>query len=177
MDEKQVTDSYLYLLSLTKELPPELANISLEVLDDPRFHEAPGGKEHHHNYKHGLLIHTKEVTSKARSMATDAEQPLITCAAIVHDYHKIFEYAFDSGGKIYNLPYRKLIGHVVGSWGFFQKMADLVGLDEETKLIIGHCLLSHHGRLEWRSPVEPQTKLAHMLHIADMMSMQGLAGE
>jgi len=30
----------------------------------------------------------------------------------------------------------------------------------------------HHGRLEWQSPVEPQTPEARILHSADMLSAE-----
>jgi 23S rRNA maturation-related 3'-5' exoribonuclease YhaM len=33
-----------------------------------------------------------------------------------------------------------------------------------------HCMLSHHGRREWGSPVEPVTPEAYILHVADMLS-------
>jgi len=39
---------------------------------------------------------------------------------------------------------------------------------------IEHLLLSHHGRKEWGSPVEPLTAEAFILHAADMMSSRGV---
>jgi 3'-5' exoribonuclease len=33
-----------------------------------------------------------------------------------------------------------------------------------------HCILSHHGRKDWGSPVEPATLEALVLHQADMLS-------
>lgn len=40
---------------------------------------------------------------------------------------------------------------------------------------ISHCILAHHGRLEWGSPVEPKTPEAWALHLSDMMSVKCLA--
>lgn len=40
---------------------------------------------------------------------------------------------------------------------------------------INHCILAHHGRLDWGSPVEPQTPEAWALHLADMMSVRAIA--
>ena len=31
-------------------------------------------------------------------------------------------------------------------------------------------ILSHHGKKEWGSPIEPQSQGAWILHLADMMS-------
>lgn len=144
-----------------------------EVLHDNRFAVCPGGSSHHHNYRGGLAQHVWEVTMLVREMSNRENIELLTVAAIFHDYYKIYEYDFAEDGTIVNLPYRKLIGHIVGGFQFFTEQAHIYGLDAVTTQRIQHCLLSHHGRLEWRSPVEPQTKEAHILHSADMISAQG----
>lgn len=41
---------------------------------------------------------------------------------------------------------------------------------------IAHCILAHHGRLEYGSPVEPQTPEAWAIHLADMTSVLVIAG-
>ena len=33
-----------------------------------------------------------------------------------------------------------------------------------------HAILSHHGRLEWKSPVTPQDRMGWILHLSDCMS-------
>ena len=35
---------------------------------------------------------------------------------------------------------------------------------------VSHVILAHHGRLEWGSPIEPQTPEALIVHQADMLS-------
>jgi 3'-5' exoribonuclease len=45
-------------------------------------------------------------------------------------------------------------------------------LSEELKTSVGHCILAHHGRQEWGSPIEPQTVEAMIIHYADMLSAQ-----
>ena len=37
---------------------------------------------------------------------------------------------------------------------------------------VEHCILAHHGKLEWGSPVLPQTIEANIVHIADLLSSQ-----
>jgi 3'-5' exoribonuclease len=44
------------------------------------------------------------------------------------------------------------------------------GIDDNLRDDIGHMILSHHGRLEWNSPVEPQTVEAQILHFADYLN-------
>lgn len=140
------------------------------VLHDPRFQISPGGSEHHHNYPHGLIIHVNEVMQNVLSMASNPSDDLIT-AVIWHDYMKIKDYALD-GEQVVKLPYRKLINHVAGSAMEFHHAAH--GMLSVPQLEnIEHLLLSHHGRREWGSPVEPLTAEAFILHAADMMSSRG----
>lgn len=137
------------------------------VLHDPRFQISPGGSEHHHNYPHGLVIHVNEVMQNVLSMSSNPSDDLIT-AVIWHDYMKIKDYALD-GDQVVKLPYLKLINHVAGPAMEFHHAA--LGLLPSAQLEnIEHLLLSHHGRKEWGSPVEPLTAEAFILHAADMMS-------
>jgi len=141
------------------------------VLHDPRFQIAPGGSEHHHNYPHGLIIHVNEVMQNVCSMTYGKTSDALITAVIWHDYMKIKDYSLD-GETVVKLPYRKLINHVAGSAMEFHHAAHSllhpVELEE-----IEHLLLSHHGRREWGSPVEPLTAEAFILHAADMMSAKG----
>jgi len=41
------------------------------------------------------------------------------------------------------------------------------GFDPELAQAIFHIVLSHHGTLEWGSPVEPKTYEAMLLHFVD----------
>jgi len=141
------------------------------VLSDIRFQNAPGGSEHHHNYKYGLVIHVNEVMNNVFSMTDNVPPDELITAVIWHDYMKIKDYEMD-GEKILKTPYRKLINHVAGSALDFHLQAHGEIPDEQLERI-EHLLLSHHGRREWGSPVEPQTAEAYILHTADMMSAHG----
>lgn len=151
------------------------------VLYDERFVKGYGsgtGTDHsHHSYKGGLVVHTAEVMQTALAMASTpafvADPQILTIAALWHDYAKIHDY--DGEGKGTN--YRKLIRHVSGSYQYYMRTVDKVlGFPPDSLppavVEIGHCILAHHGRKEWGSPIEPQTKEASILHYADMMSMQ-----
>jgi 3'-5' exoribonuclease len=105
----------------------------------------------------------------ARPNVTLANRALV--AALFHDYGKIHEYAFTADG-VDKLPFQRRTGHVVWSWAAFLEMAK--NLTPEETEDIGHALLAHHGRREWGSPVEPQTRLAYIIHTADMMSARGI---
>lgn len=151
---------------------PTLRTLNSIVLNDPAFACAPGGSEHHHNFKHGLVIHVSEVMSNVHSLTYGETSDELTTAVIWHDYMKIRDYSMD-GDKIIKEPYMKLIHHVAGSAMEFHARAKYC-LPQDILENIEHLLLSHHGRREWGSPVEPRTAEALILHAADMMSAQGV---
>lgn len=66
--------------------------------------------------------------------------------------------------------YLQTIGHICGSAAQFQVAAVNFGVNRKTIDAVTHCILAHHGRKEWGSPVEPQTLEALVLHQADMLS-------
>jgi len=150
---------------------PILRRLNNIVLSDIHFQNAPGGSEHHHNYRCGLIIHVNEVMNNVFQMTNNKPSDELITAVIWHDYMKIKDYEMD-GEKILKTPYRKLVNHVAGSALDFHLQAHGEIPDEQLERI-EHLLLSHHGRREWGSPVEPQTAEAYILHTADMMSAHG----
>ena len=165
----------LYRLEVANEQAGSLPLIRLNkiVLNDTAFFHAPGGIEHHHNYRHGLVIHVDEVMQNVFAMTGDAPSGELITAVIWHDYMKIKDYGWDAEGNITKAPYRKLINHVAGSaMVFYQAACSILPVEKLER--IEHLLLSHHGRKEWGSPVEPATAEALILHAADMMSAKGV---
>lgn len=150
-----------------------LRRLNSIVLDDPRFSVAPGGVTKHHDFKHGLVIHVSEVMSNVNKMTHYNPSDELTTAVIWHDYMKVREYDLDSEGKVVKLPYRNFVRHVAGSaMQFHFEAASCLptGILDRVE----HLLLSHHGRKEWGSPIEPATAEAFILHAADMMSATGV---
>ena len=165
------------LLELVYTLPVNLKTACYVVLSDERFAEAPASAGHHpgpHQQRGGLALHTLEVAEHAIALAGAdtqlAERALV--AAVFHDYGKIHEYAF-MNGTVVKLPFQRQIGHVVFGFATFLETAKGL-LTDEDQAEIGHALLAHHGRREWGSPVEPQTRLAYIMHTADMLSSKGV---
>lgn len=148
-----------------------LGALNHKVLGDPLFQVSPGGSEHHHNYPHGLVIHVNEVMQNVLRMTEGKPSDALITAVIWHDFMKTKDYGLD-GEKVTKLPYRKLINHVAGSAMEFHQAAYGILAPKEREEI-EHLLLSHHGRKEWGSPVEPATAEAFILHAADMMSANG----
>ncbi len=64
-----------------------------------------------------------------------------------------------------------LLGHIVLIDEEVSKAAIELGFDDDNEdlLMLRHCLLSHHGELEYGSPVRPQIMEAEMIHQIDVM--------
>jgi len=151
--------------------------IAFNVIDNGFFAKgygaAVGGTHAHHAYSGGLAVHTWEVTNIALALidnhsVKEINADVLLTAAICHDFCKIYDY--DEAGNKTN--YRNLVRHLSGSHAWFVNQAKDLNLPDGLRTQIEHCILAHHGRQEWGSPVEPQTVEASILHYADMLSMQ-----
>lgn len=159
---------------------PALRRTCSIVLDDPAFRRAPASISYHHTYTGGLLSHTAEVCDLAAKflMAHPAPTPhqrfTIIAAAVWHDYLKIDDYIEgDDGSWSVNQPLRDTCGanrHIIFGAEMFCSKATPLGVDQPLIDSVVHCILSHHGRADWGSPVEPETLEALLLHSADMSS-------
>lgn len=134
----------------------------------------PAARQVHHNFYNGLLQHTLEVLKYATTVAgtkklSQRQKDRLIVMGLLHDWAKIIEYTplpaigFTDAGT--------MLGHIfLGAHTALNRMKEIEGFDEEDKLIILNGLLSHHGKLEFGSPVLPKTVEAQILHHADKMS-------
>ncbi len=122
----------------------------------------------------GLLLHTFEVASIARATArtTRANQDLVLAGALLHDIGKLEAYEVSATGFSITTP-GLLLGHVVlGALMLERALAKLdapICSDAQT-LELQHMILSHHGSLEFGSPVQPMTVEAEIVHWSDEAS-------
>lgn len=132
------------------------------------FLRTPAAHSHHHNYIGGLIHHTYEVMKFADSISSSIQcnRDVIITASLFHDLMKVKEYTLLGD----YLPFGNKIGHVTGSAYYFMSIADSANVSSEIKDEVVHCILAHHGRKEWGSPVEPNSVEAVIVHQADMLS-------
>jgi 3'-5' exoribonuclease len=71
-----------------------LRDTCYDVIDDPRFSEAPASLSHHHAYTGGPAVHTLEVLRYLNAMTVVLKPNLdvLITAAVWHDYMKVREY-------------------------------------------------------------------------------------
>jgi len=152
---------------------PHLSRLLTVVFTDQdlagRFREAPGAVRHHHAYLGGLLQHTVGVTERALGMAgSGLDTDLLVTGALLHDLGKMDEYSWD-GVSLEMTDRGRFMGHIVlGMIAVNRLAASIPGLDGVLLDRLLHILASHHGKQEWGSPVEPCTREALVVHLADL---------
>ena len=138
------------------------------------FEKTPGSTAGHHAKIGGLLMHVFEVTDIARRTAQtmQANVDLCTAGALLHDVGKVESYTVGPGGFTYT-PCGLLVGHVVLGVMMLERRLASIGEEVCTPgqlLDLQHMILSHHGALEFGSPVQPMTTEAEIVHWADEAS-------
>lgn len=104
--------------------------------------------------------------------------PECPCDPLVHGDQSQMQQRIKQG-SIKRSEWGQRISHVVGSVLAFQETVRDVSrysgtgnVAESFVYAVTHCMLAHHGRYEWRSPIEPKSPEAWILHSADMLSAQ-----
>lgn len=135
---------------------------------------APAATIMHQGYREGLFEHSVQVASIAfdvcKAWCRQADQNVLVIAGLLHDIGKIIEYSDPLTRTLTSTG--KLFGNTVLSHNLVGTFLVDAGFDiaEDPYANILHCILAHHGRKDWGSPVLPQTIEAHIIHLADQMS-------
>lgn len=143
-----------------------------KILDDEdlasKFFNHTAAKSIHHNYIRGLLEHTIGLMRMCNYFAENygADLNIMLPACLYHDIGKVYEitlppeseYTFDG----------TLLGHLVIGYEILSKNIDKISnFPPKLATNIKHCVLAHHGKLEYGSPKVPATLEAMALHLAD----------
>jgi len=142
-----------------------------------QFERTPGSVVGHHAQIGGLLKHIVEVTliAKTAARALQANVDLTVAGALLHDIGKVEAYTIDRGAFAYTTR-GNLVGHVVlGCLMLTERVSasSPVVCTAEQLTELQHAILSHHGALEFGSPVLPMTAEAEIVHWADEASAKG----
>ncbi len=139
-----------------------------------KFKKAPAGIRNHHAYQGGLIEHVVSLMEVAEFVAGQyprLDRDLLVMGAMLHDAGKINELAYER-----DLGYEdagQLIGHMVMGVEILQQKIDetarLSGepFPDSLTMHLKHLILSHHGQLEFGSPVLPMSLEAIALHFID----------
>lgn len=134
-----------------------------------KFKTHSAAKSIHHGFIGGLLQHTLAVTKMCIFMADNyriLDRDLLITAAIFHDIGKIDELSA--------FPYNdytdegQLLGHIfIGTEFIRSKIKEIPGFPKTLASELCHCILAHHGELEFGSPKKPAIAEAMALAFAD----------
>lgn len=172
---KNNNDMYNELLGLIDLVKEEHLNVLLKdfFVNDKAFVEVfrrqSAAKSIHHGFIGGLMHHSISV-AKLCSFYCDnypiINRDLLITAALLHDIGKTKELSpfpendyTDEG---------QLVGHIViGAMMVRDKADNIEGFPTKIKDELIHCILSHHGKMEYGSPKTPALIEAQALAYAD----------
>lgn len=133
------------------------------------FKTAPAATSKHHSYLGGNLEHVLNVVRLCETMCEsypELNRDLLVTSAILHDVGKLREYAYMT--SIERTDEGKLVGHIVlGDRLISEKLKEIEGFPDNLKMKLSHSILTHHGKIEYGSPVWMKTPEACALHYAD----------
>ena len=134
-----------------------------------KFRFSSAAKSVHHCFVGGLLEHTLSVAEISKFIGDKYKtlnKDLLVTAALLHDVGKVREFSpfpendyTDEGN---------LLGHIVmGSEMISEKARLIDGFPLSLENELKHCILAHHGKLEFGSPKKPSLMEAVALNYAD----------
>ena len=148
-----------------------------------RFRRAAAARKNHHARRGGLTEHVAQMMRTAAAVCVAYPQlnkDLLITAVLFHDSGKLWEnnYSAQDFHQSYNL-HAEALGHIsLGIelvnklWGDIEKEhgADwklIAPPSANVKIHLLHMIASHHGQLDYGSPVVPKTPEAFALHYID----------
>ena len=169
-EAEQKTQIHRLIQSLqNKNLKTLVSGMYRRVAD--QFFEYPAASRIHHNYRGGLAEHTLGMCALAEAVAglyPLLDRDLLIAGVLCHDLGKTAEL-----GGLVSADYTeegRLIGHISIGHGWLMEVAEEEGLsDSEEAILLRHMILSHHGKMEFGSPVMPAIPEAEILFLIDNM--------
>ena len=175
VSKKDIGKMYQELTAMIRTIKNPYLNklASSYFIDDPEFAKAfqfhSAAKSVHHGFVGGLLEHTLSVAKLCDYYASyypGINRDLLLTAAIFHDIGKTKELSVfpendytDDG---------QLLGHIIiGTEMVGERIRTIPGFPNRLAAELKHCILAHHGELEYGSPKKPALLEALALNFAD----------
>lgn len=134
-----------------------------------RFKFQSAAKTVHHGFVGGLLEHTLSVTKMCDYFADNypiLNRDLLLTAAIFHDIGKTEELSAFPENDYTDAG--QLLGHImIGAEMVGERIRQIPDFPVKLGNELKHCILAHHGELEYGSPKKPALAEALALNLAD----------
>ena len=174
-----VSGTYKAAYALMSEVRDDtLRTIALGALEELRalWITVPGAKTVHHAYIGGTLVHSYSVATIAGELAKvipGANWDLAVVGGMLNNIGKLYTYTVN-GVNIDMTSNGMLYEHIFMGAEFIGNYAEAnVNIEDPyvyAKVrLLRHIILSHHGSLEFGSPVTPQCIEAYIVHHADAL--------
>lgn len=173
--EKSVDEMYEELTAYIRQISNKYLRQVLEfyyIKDEAfikKFKAHSAAKTVHHGFSGGLLEHTLSVTRMCDYFATSysiLNRDLLLSSAILHDIGKVKELS-DFPDNDYT-DEGQLIGHIViGVEMIDDALRSIPDFPVKLAHELKHCIVAHHGELEYGSPKKPALAEAVALNMAD----------
>lgn len=144
------------------------------------FRKHSAAKSVHHAFVGGLVEHTLGVLKIGKTICDgrpNINRDMVYAALLYHDIGKILELSEFPTNNYTDDGH--LLGHLVMGVELINKAAtslpDELANTETTHVVLSelkHCVLAHHGKLEYGSPKKPATIEALAVHLADYTDSQ-----
>ena len=159
------------ILSISDNKLKQFTTVMYEKMKEMGFLRSSAAQSMHHNYLSGLAYHTYGMVKVAESIAaTDkrVNRDILVVGCLIHDAGKLVELVTDEKGNASYTAKGLLKGHLCIGEEIVSEVARGI-LEEDVAMQLSHIMLSHHGKLEWGSPVEPKTLEAFLVHQIDLI--------
>ena len=175
VSEYDIEDMYKQLLTFVNGIKnPYLSKVAKHFFVEDKefvkqFKFSSAAKSVHHGFVGGLLEHTLSVLKLCQFYVKQypiLNEDLLYTAALCHDIGKVYELSafplndYTDDGQ--------LLGHIVmGSEMVGEQIRAIPGFPKKLGNELKHCILAHHGELEFGSPKKPALVEAVALNFAD----------
>ncbi len=175
--------------SSIEEFVASLADPRLKLLAErflqqhgERFRRTAAARSFHHARRGGLCAHTAQMMRSANAICQaypHLNRDLLLTGTLFHDCGKLWETCPPERG--FDVPFftsGELLGHITIGIEIINKIWSSLAQEmenwktlspdsERVRLHLLHLIASHHGELQFGSPVEPKTPEATALHYID----------
>lgn len=149
-----------------------------------RFRRTAAARDFHHARRGGLVEHVAQMMRGAAAICSvyaSLNEDLMICGVLFHDCGKLWETVCPENG--FSIPLQlsgEMLGHIAIGMEVVNKLwreamekpeaADWIHLEPASDMVrlhLLHLIASHHGQMEFGSPVLPKTPEAMALHYVD----------
>lgn len=175
VDQKEIRDYLSQMIFKIENSVWQRVVRSLYSKYDKKFYSYPAAKTNHHAFESGLAFHTATMVKLADAIGDiypQLNKSLLFAGIMLHDLAKVIEL---SGPENTEYTVRgNLIGHIALIDEELTKTLMELKIDDskEEVIVLRHVLLSHHGLLEYGSPVRPKIMEAEILHMIDNLDAE-----